>query len=216
MTASFLCHLPAWPSLLLLGKGGNSSLSSCREAISSSAKAVDELITGPSSGGIAMSSGLQLPCLQSIMATRDELHSTLQSLTTAFNEQGGGESQGSSSEKSTEDGTSSKESFSTRNTFRNQIVIKNVGSLPPGVLPNGNPHWVWLTSVLILCVTVCFMPCCNAGFALNTCHQLGEKHWHQPHSHKNKKDMGGFWQLWYFPGSKHSSQSKVIKLCPRW
>ncbi|XP_078141760.1 kinesin-like protein KIF14 [Centroberyx gerrardi] len=126
-------------SLCTALRGGDSGLSlSSREAISSSAKAVDELITGASA-----SSGLQLPCLQSVMAARDELHSALRSLSDAFNQQGAGESGGpAASESGAGDKTSSKESVTAQNTFRNRIVTKTLYSAPSGASSNGDPHWV--------------------------------------------------------------------------
>ncbi|CAB1324716.1 unnamed protein product, partial [Coregonus sp. 'balchen'] len=98
-------QLHAALSLALRGKSSDSSLSACREAISTSSKTIDKVINGLPRGGTGVatvSSNLQLPCLQTVMAARDELHSALQSLSTAFNPQGPEEKRGSSgSEKST-------------------------------------------------------------------------------------------------------------------
>ncbi|KAF7658815.1 hypothetical protein LDENG_00007720 [Lucifuga dentata] len=122
-------------SMALQGKSGDSILSSCQEAISSSAKTVDELITGLYKEGA--SSGMQLPCLQSVMAARDELHSALQSLSSTWKQLGAGESRGSAT---SEDETLSKETAATSNAFRNRIVSKMV--YPPGVSSSASPHWV--------------------------------------------------------------------------
>ncbi|KAM9357515.1 kinesin-like protein KIF14 [Symphorus nematophorus] len=124
-------------STALRGKDRDSDLSSCRELISS-AKAVDELITGLSKEG-ALTLALQLPCLQSVMAARDELHSALQSLFSSWNQQESGESRSSATaDKSTEDEILT----ATHSTVRNRVVSKMVYSLPPGVLSKGSPHWV--------------------------------------------------------------------------
>ncbi|KAM3876365.1 kinesin-like protein KIF14 [Diretmus argenteus] len=123
-------------STSLRGKGGDSNLSGCREAVSSSAKTVDQLITGPSRVGMT-STGLKLPCLQGVMDARDKLHAALQCLPTAFNQQEAEESRDSTgSENSTEAKTSSKESGA-----RNRTVTKTVYSLSLAS-SNGNPHWV--------------------------------------------------------------------------
>lgn len=128
--------------LLLPGNDRDSNLSSCRELISSSAKAVDELVTGLSKEG-ALTLSLQLPCLQSVMAARDELHSALQSLSSSWNEHGAGESRSSAaSDKSTEDEILTKESTTTHSAVRNRVVSKIVYSLSPGMLPKGSSHWV--------------------------------------------------------------------------
>ncbi|XP_056132828.1 kinesin-like protein KIF14 [Lampris incognitus] len=123
----------------LRGKGGD--LSVCSEAIASSAKSVDKLISGlpRSTAACSASSSLQLPRIQSVVEARDELHCSLQALSAAFNQQGTQESRGSSgSEKSTDDGTSSKESV----TAQSRTVPKTAYTLPPGFLSQGSPHWV--------------------------------------------------------------------------
>lgn len=130
------------PTVLLPGNHRNSDLSSCRELISSSAKAVDELITGLSKDG-AVTLTLRLPCLQTVVSARDELHSALQSLSSSWNQQALGESRSSAgSEKSTEDEMLLKESAPTHSAVRNRVVSKIVYSLTPGVPSNGRPHWV--------------------------------------------------------------------------
>ncbi|KAM4629240.1 kinesin-like protein KIF14 [Polymixia lowei] len=125
-------------STALRSKGGDSELAAFRAAVSSSAKTVDELIDGLPKGTTSpsASSSLQLPCVQRVLAARDELHSALQSLPAAFHQQGAGESREScGSEKSADrDRTSSKE--------KDRAVAKGVCALPPGVSSNGNPHWV--------------------------------------------------------------------------
>uniref|UniRef100_UPI0037E9B30F kinesin-like protein KIF14 n=1 Tax=Semicossyphus pulcher TaxID=241346 RepID=UPI0037E9B30F len=129
-------------STALRGKDGDSDLSSCRELISSSAKAVDELVTGLSKEG-ALAMALQLPCLQSVMAAQEELHSALQTLSSSWNQHEAGESRNSAaSDKSMEDEILTKESVATHSSFRNRVVSKIVYSLPPGVSFKGSSHWV--------------------------------------------------------------------------
>ncbi|XP_069558309.1 LOW QUALITY PROTEIN: kinesin-like protein KIF14 [Brachyistius frenatus] len=131
-------------SAALQGKDRTSDLSSCRELISSSAKAVDELITGlAKEGAVALS--LQLPCLQTILSTRDELHSALQSLSCSWNQQVVEEEESrrsAASETSAEDEVFTKERAATHSAVRTRVVRKVVYSLAPGVLSNGSPHWV--------------------------------------------------------------------------
>ncbi|XP_022625012.1 kinesin-like protein KIF14 [Seriola dumerili] len=123
-------------------RGKDRDLSSCRELISSSAKAVNELLSGLSKEGALMLS-LQLPCLQSVMTARDELHSALQSLSSPWNEQEAEESRGSAaSDKSIEDEVLTKGSATTHTALKNRVVSKIVYSLPPGVSSKGSPHWV--------------------------------------------------------------------------
>ncbi|XP_006792143.1 kinesin-like protein KIF14 [Neolamprologus brichardi] len=115
---------------------------SCRDTISSSAKAVDELITGLSKDGIGAPT-LQLPCLQTVMSARDELHSILESLSSLWNQQEEGESRSSASfEKDTEEESSAKERAATHSTVRHRVVSKIVYALAPGVQSNSGPHWV--------------------------------------------------------------------------
>ncbi|XP_060934575.1 kinesin-like protein KIF14 [Limanda limanda] len=125
-------------SAALRGKDRDSDLGSGREQISSSAKAVDELILGLSKEG-ALRASSQLPCLQSVLTARDTLHSALQSLSSPWNEQGAGEGRSSAaSDKSTEEDILSKESASTHTAVRNRLVSKIVYTLPSV----GSPHWV--------------------------------------------------------------------------
>ncbi|XP_034738211.1 kinesin-like protein KIF14 [Etheostoma cragini] len=126
-------------STALQGKDRDSNPSSSRELISSSARAVGEQITGLSKEG-ALTPSLQLPFLQSVITTRDELHSALQSLSSSWNQQGaGGRRSSAASDKSTEEEISSKK---THSAVRNRVVSKIVYSLPPGVSTKGSLHWV--------------------------------------------------------------------------
>ncbi|XP_030583286.1 kinesin-like protein KIF14 isoform X2 [Archocentrus centrarchus] len=119
-------------STALQGKDRNSDLSVCREMISS-AKAAEELITGLSKDG-AEAPALQLPCLQTVKSARDELHSTLQSLCSLWNQQEEGESRSLASfEKDTEEESTTKEKAATHTTVRHRAVSKIVYSLAPGL-----------------------------------------------------------------------------------
>ncbi|XP_027145659.1 kinesin-like protein KIF14 isoform X1 [Larimichthys crocea] len=111
-------------STALRGKDRDFNLGSCRELISS-AKAVDELITGLSKEG-AVTLALRLPCLQNVMAARDELHSALQSLSSWNQQDPGANRSSSASDKSTEDELLSKESATTHCSVRNRVVSKSV------------------------------------------------------------------------------------------
>lgn len=122
----------------------NSDLSSCRELISSSATAVDELIIGLSKEG-AESLSLQLPCLHTVISARDELHSALQSLSSSScwsQQEVDRTSSSSSSEKRTENDLLTKERAKTHSAVRNRVVSKMVYSLAPGVANSDSPHWV--------------------------------------------------------------------------
>lgn len=136
---SLLIHHP-------IGKSSDSSLSACREAISSSARTIDEVINGlPRGTGAATVSGMQLPCVQSVMAARDELHSALRSLCTAFDQEEAAERRGSSgSEKSAEERDPAKEGgHASSTTWRNRAVPNILHSLSSGVSSsNGDPRWV--------------------------------------------------------------------------
>ena len=135
----FRCH---WSlSITSPGKDRNPDLSSCGELISS-AKAVEDLITGLSTGG-AETPSLQLPCLQTVISARDELHSALQSLLSSLSQHGVGERRSSAeSEKSTENDSLTTERAVTHSSVRNQVVSKIVYSLAPGMPCSGSPHWV--------------------------------------------------------------------------
>ncbi|XP_058495067.1 kinesin-like protein KIF14 [Solea solea] len=132
-------------SAALRGKDRDSNFSSCRELISSSAKAVDELITGlAEEGALTPSSQLNRNRpRQSSTTARDEVHSALQSLSSPCNEQSTGEGRSSgASNKSAEDDFLTNDSGSTHSAVRNRVVSKMVYSLPAGVSAKGSPHWV--------------------------------------------------------------------------
>ncbi|XP_068446174.1 kinesin-like protein KIF14 isoform X2 [Clinocottus analis] len=121
----------------LRGRDSDSNFSSCRDLISSSTKAVDELITGLSEE--EASPPLKLPLRQSVIAARDELHFVLQSLSSWGQEVAGESSSSAASDGGTEDETLSKD---THSAVRNRIARQIVYSLPPGVSSKGSLHWV--------------------------------------------------------------------------
>ncbi|XP_041863265.1 kinesin-like protein KIF14 isoform X2 [Melanotaenia boesemani] len=130
-------------SRALQGTGRNSDLSKCGELIFSSVKTVDKLITGLSKEGAMSTMSLQLPCLQTVITVRDELHSALQALSSSWSQQGEGEGRSSAgSEKATENDLLTKEGVITHSAVRNRVVSKIVYSLAPGAQCNGSPHWV--------------------------------------------------------------------------
>nr|XP_015826225.2 kinesin-like protein KIF14 [Nothobranchius furzeri] len=124
-------------------RGKETDLSGCSELIPSSAKAVDHLIIGPSNDGPEALS-LQLPCLQTTISARDELHAALQSLfSSSWVHQGADESRSSTdSEKSIENDFFTKERVETHSTVRNRVVSKTVYFLCPDEKSSGGPHWV--------------------------------------------------------------------------
>ncbi|KAM4738851.1 kinesin-like protein KIF14 [Anableps anableps] len=130
-------------STALRGTDRNLDLSGCRELISSSTKAVDELVTGLSKQ-VAEAPSLQPPCLQTVISARDELHSALRSLSSSFwSQQGVSDSRSSAgSDKSLENDSSAKENPNTHSAVRNKVVSKMVYFLAPGVACSGSPHWV--------------------------------------------------------------------------
>ncbi|XP_046893111.1 kinesin-like protein KIF14 [Hypomesus transpacificus] len=129
-------------SVALRGKIGDSCLNSCRAAIFSSSRTINEVINGQPKG-LVVSPGLQMPCVQTVMAARDELHLALQSMCAVTSQQESTERSGSAwgSEKSIEEGGWAKEGAS--NGFRSRTVPKVVYSLSSGVSSsNEDPRWV--------------------------------------------------------------------------
>lgn len=116
-------------STALRGKDTDSNFSSCSELISSSAKAVDELITGLS----------EEEALTPSLAARDKLHFALHALSSWSQEVAGEGRHSAASDKGAEDETLSKD---TRSAVRNRLVSKLVYSLPAGVSSKGSLHWV--------------------------------------------------------------------------
>lgn len=115
---------------IFLAKASN--LANSRELISSSAKAVGELITGLSNDG-PLTLATRLPCLQNVLAARDELRSALQSLCSWNQEAEDRSSVGA--EKSV------VESAAARTAVRNGVMSKVVYTPPSGV-SKGSTHWV--------------------------------------------------------------------------
>lgn len=117
--ANYQKHLLKAEFFIVLGKVSN--LAHSTELINSSAKAVDELITGLSNDG-SLTLAMRLPCLQSILAARDELHSALQSLC-SWNQEAEDRSSFGSDKSVVESATSG---------VRNRVVSKVVYTLPSG------------------------------------------------------------------------------------
>lgn len=91
---------------------------------------MDELITGLSNHG-SLAPARRLPCLQTVLAARDQLHSALQSLRSWYQE-----AENRASDQSGE------ESATTHSVVRNKVVSKVVYTLPSGV-SKGSTQWVW-------------------------------------------------------------------------
>ncbi|XP_041745611.1 kinesin-like protein KIF14 isoform X2 [Coregonus clupeaformis] len=136
-------------SLAFPGKSSDSSLSACREAVFSSSETIDGVINSLPRGvtrSATTNLSLHLPCLQTVVAARDELHSALQSLRNAFNPQGHeDDKRGSSgSEKSlVERGLTKEWPLVASAMERNRGAPKIVYSLSSGVSSsNGDVCWV--------------------------------------------------------------------------
>ncbi|XP_077391428.1 kinesin-like protein KIF14 isoform X2 [Festucalex cinctus] len=122
----------------LRGKDGLSKLNSCRELISSSAKSVDEIISGLSKGAVGLS--LHPPPGQTLMAAQDELHCALQSLTLPWDQPEAVESRKAFTPEESKDDP--RECSTSRCADRNPGINNLVYSLPAGVISDGIPRWV--------------------------------------------------------------------------
>ncbi|XP_036375819.1 kinesin-like protein KIF14 [Megalops cyprinoides] len=73
--------------MTLRGKDKSSNLGRSREEICASSKKIDDVISGlPKLRGNIYAPRLQLPCVRSVMAARDDVHSALHSLTSLFDQ----------------------------------------------------------------------------------------------------------------------------------
>lgn len=163
------CSFHDSPFQLAFSLVGKDKDGSCAEQISSAARAVDELIDGMSKDG-SLSLGLRLPCLQSVVAARDELQAALQCLHSWKRQAGESARSSAASEKSADE-----ENSGTHVAVASRVVSKAVYTLPAGATFAGNTHWVWWTS---LCVTgLDFKVCSRGGLAANIqnafeCHRM--------------------------------------------
>ncbi|KAL1023324.1 hypothetical protein UPYG_G00039250 [Umbra pygmaea] len=137
-------QLHAALSLALRGKSGESCIIECQAALSSSSKTISEVINGLPGHGASpaiASSSLQLPCLQKVMAARDDLHAALQTLSGAFNPQGTEENRVSSGSERSGGGNVVMEGVTAMG--RNRGVPKIIYSLSSGVSSSrSDPRWV--------------------------------------------------------------------------
>ncbi|XP_061636315.1 kinesin-like protein KIF14 [Phyllopteryx taeniolatus] len=122
----------------LRGKDRHSKFTSFKELISSSAKTVDEIISGLSKRAVGLS--LHPPSRQTLMAAQDELHCALQSLTLPWDQQEAVES--SNTGTSEENKADQRESGAFHSTDRSRGINTFVYSLPASVKANGSPRWV--------------------------------------------------------------------------
>ncbi|XP_077441325.1 kinesin-like protein KIF14 isoform X2 [Vanacampus margaritifer] len=125
-------------SITLRGKDGLSKLNSCRELISSSATAVDEIISGLSKGAVGLS--LHPPSGQTLMAAQDELRCALQSLTLPWDQPEAVESRNAVTPEESKDDP--RECGTSHCADRSRGINKLVYSLPAGVISDGVPRWV--------------------------------------------------------------------------
>lgn len=130
--------LPIQSAFSLVGKDKDGG---CTQQISDAAKVVEDLITGMSEDG-SLSLGLRLPCLQNVVATRDELQAALQCLRLWNRHAGDSGRSAVASEKSADEENSRKESAGTHIAVASRVVSKAVYTLPVGATFNGNTQWV--------------------------------------------------------------------------
>lgn len=72
------------------GRGSDAGLSSFRQAVQTSSRTIDDVITGlPRQMGGGRSDSLRLPCVKRAMAARDDVHSALHALTGTWDESRG-------------------------------------------------------------------------------------------------------------------------------
>ncbi|XP_062868886.1 kinesin-like protein KIF14 [Trichomycterus rosablanca] len=126
-------------SLTLRGRGSNVGLRSFREEIQSLSKTIGDLVHGlPRQSSANPADTLQLPCLRSVMASRDDLHSALCSLAELF-DQSHDETTDSSSNSAFSDG----ETQDAAHGNKVRTVTKVVYSLSSGVSSSSRDiRWV--------------------------------------------------------------------------
>uniref|UniRef100_A0A3Q2Y4N2 Kinesin-like protein KIF14 n=1 Tax=Hippocampus comes TaxID=109280 RepID=A0A3Q2Y4N2_HIPCM len=108
------------------------------ELITSSAKTVDEIISGFSKGAVGLS--LHPSSGQTLMAAQDELHRALQSLTLPWDQPEAVENRNTVMLEESKDDP--REYGNSRSADGNRAINKLVHSLPAGVVANGSPRWV--------------------------------------------------------------------------
>ena len=131
------------------GKGRESDLTTSNAAISSSARAVGDLVRGHSEAVASVDP--HLPCPPRVTTTREELHAAIRSLTsTSTSDQQGAECRQSAGYNTTGSYNSGNDDsdVSKDGSFRNKAAAKVLCSLVSDVSANRSPHWVWLTGVL--------------------------------------------------------------------
>ncbi|XP_057696787.1 kinesin-like protein KIF14 [Corythoichthys intestinalis] len=125
-------------SKAMKGKNGHSKFSTCRELISSSAKTVDEVISGLSKGAVGLS--LYPPPGQTQMAEQDKLHCALWSLTLPWDQQEAFERRGTATSLESKDEPRERGMSQCADRSRGNNTF--IYSLPAGVTSNGCPRWV--------------------------------------------------------------------------
>ena len=123
------------------GKGRESNLTTGSAAISSSARAVGDLVRGHSEAVASVDP--DLPCPRRLSTTREELQAAIHTLTTTSDQQGaeGRQSAGPNSTGSFHTGNDDSD-VSKDGSFRNKAAAKVLYSLASDVSSNRSPHWV--------------------------------------------------------------------------
>ena len=124
------------------GKGRESDLTTISAAISSSARAVGDLVRGHSEAVASVDP--HLPCPPRVTTTREELQATIRSLTstsTSTSDQQGAECRQSAGSNTTGSGNDDS-AVSKDGSFRNKAAAKVLYSLASDVSSNRSPHWV--------------------------------------------------------------------------
>lgn len=121
------------------GKGSNVCLRSFRDEIQSLSKTIGDLVHGlPRHSSASPADTLQLPCLRSVMTSRDDLYYALCSLAELFDE-----SQEDTTESSSNSTFSNTEIQDAHNGNKMRTVNKVVYSLSSGVSSSSRDvRWV--------------------------------------------------------------------------
>ncbi|XP_051977519.1 kinesin-like protein KIF14 [Xyrauchen texanus] len=124
-------------SCSLKGRGSDFDHGSFRQAVQTSSKTIDDVINGlPRKLGAQRADSLQLPCVRSVMAARDEVHSALNALTEMFDK--------STDRMLDEDGCFAKADLQEPGYGnRSRTIPKVVYSLSSGIsMCSRNARWV--------------------------------------------------------------------------
>lgn len=133
--------------LLSIGKGDDTSI----VAAQSSSRVIDDIICGlpkQADTGTGGAGSLQLPCIQSMVVARDDVHAALRSLATVFKSSRarsrGSAGSAGSRRRSSEEGNTSVGSNSSHSSLppRNRTVPKIVYSISESLSVSKEAKWV--------------------------------------------------------------------------